>query len=454
MLYYDRIFPLCVMLAACCPSSGAWAKVGTAEAAKLGTMLTPLGGDMAGNKEGTIPAWTGGYQGTMSVTQGARPDPFAGEKPLLVITPANVATYAAKLPQGVLELFKAYPATFHINVYPPHRTARAPQWVYDNTRANATRAESVNDGVTIKGAFGGIPFPIPANGAEAMWNHLLRWRGTMTSEITSAHIGTADGSIVLSAIAEERDIFPYYDQKGSVETFDGIYWKYLANISGPAYQAGNNSLSYFDTDPVKNGFPAWQYLPGQRRVRKSPNLSYDQPNFFLSGLGQFDEINGFEGPLDRYTFRLAGKQEMFVPYNANRMWQAEVPDQMKGGHYANPEILRFELHRVWVVDAALAPGKRNVVPKRRFFLDEDTWQVLAADEYDASGAYWRHIQSWPILMADIPGTIIQTFAIYDFKRGNWAIALGEDASIKPQVRYTPLAPDLFTPDSLAASGVQ
>ena len=38
----------------------AYAKLTAAEAARLGADLTPMGAEKAGNKDGTIPAWTGG----------------------------------------------------------------------------------------------------------------------------------------------------------------------------------------------------------------------------------------------------------------------------------------------------------------------------------------------------------------------------------------------------------
>src|SRR5579871_5461424 len=137
------ILALCVALCGA-PGAGqgeAFAAVTAEEAAMLRTSLTPFGAERAANKEGSIPAWEGGYT---KVPEGyksgqPRPDPFAGEKPLFSIDGKNVEQHAGKLAEGVTLMLKKYPS-FRADVYPTHRTAAAPQWVYDNTLRNATRA--------------------------------------------------------------------------------------------------------------------------------------------------------------------------------------------------------------------------------------------------------------------------------------------------------------------------
>jgi Protein of unknown function (DUF1329) len=147
------------------------------EAAKLKTTLTPMGSERAGNADGSIPAWTGGYTTVPAGYQSGQPriDPYASEKPLYSITAQNMDAHAAKLTEGNKAMLKKYP-TYRIDVYPTHRTASAPQWVYDNTFKNATRAKTPNMGGTVEGAYGSYPFPIPKTGNEVLWNHLLRWR--------------------------------------------------------------------------------------------------------------------------------------------------------------------------------------------------------------------------------------------------------------------------------------
>lgn len=421
------------------------------EAQQLKTTLTPLGGERAGNKERTIPEWTGGYKTCPAGYKSgdARPDPFADEKPLYVITAANMAQYQGKLAEGEIELLKRY-ADYKVLVYPTHRTAAAPDYVYENTYQNALRAKTNNGGITIEGAYGGIPFPITRDGFEAMWNHLLAWKGAVYLDNGSSYLKAANGDLVMISRARGYNEYPYYYKDGSLATFDGIYVKSLVVITDPPYQNGNASLLYNPTDPVNRGQPVWQYLPGQRRVRMAPNLTYDTPDFFQSGVGQMDDFNIFYGALDRYVFKLVGKTELIVPYNDNRL-RLVPPEQQFGAHTINPDHSRWELHRVWVVEGTLAPGKRNAVPKRKIYLDEDTWQALIGEEWDASGGLWRHILGIPLNICDAPGTVTWGNYTYDFHTGLVASNAVSNPSSQPfQIMPNRFPADLLTPDGMAA----
>ena len=94
----------------------------------LKAKLTPVGAERAGNPDGTIPAWTGGYTTPAPGWREGqnRPDPFAHEKPLFAITPANVSSYADRLPEGARELFRRH-ADYRMDVYPTHRSAAFPR---------------------------------------------------------------------------------------------------------------------------------------------------------------------------------------------------------------------------------------------------------------------------------------------------------------------------------------
>lgn len=155
-----------------------YAGVTADEAAKLKSTLTPFGAEKAGNKDGSIPAWTGGLTKVPAGYEpgSARPDPFPDEKPVVQISAKNLEQYKDKLSEGTQTMLRQHPS-YRLDVYPTHRTAAAPQWVYDNTFQNATRAKTTAGGNSVENAYGGIPFPIPKSGAEVMWNHLLRWRG-------------------------------------------------------------------------------------------------------------------------------------------------------------------------------------------------------------------------------------------------------------------------------------
>jgi NAD(P)-dependent dehydrogenase (short-subunit alcohol dehydrogenase family) len=423
------------------------------EAEQLKTTLTPLGAERKGNAEGTIPAWTGGYTIVPPGYQSGapRPDPFAAEPPRLTITRANLAAQQDKLAAGTLELFKRY-ADFQVLVYPTHRTAAAPQFVYDNTFHNATAAQTADGGNSVLNAHGGIPFPIAKTGNEMMWNALLYWRGVAFNTLSPGYIVTPDGQKALSNSTEAVYEFPYYqDNPGDLA---GVYQAVMTKNLAPAYMYGQAILALNMLNPVRDGQPGWQYLVGQRRVRKAPNLQYDTPDFIVSGLINFDEISGFTGAMDRYGWKILGKREYFFPYNTNKLTQLSANQQI-GPHFPVPQNLRWELHRVWVVEGDLLPGARHVVPRRVLYLDEDTWQILGEDEYDATGGLWKYQLALPLLMPEIPAVAsIVAAVVWDFHSGSYlygAYTSDEASNVKV---LAPVPGDFFTPDSLAARGTR
>jgi hypothetical protein len=440
------------VLACLCGAGPAFAAVSAEEAATLRNSRMPLGGERAGNKEGTIPAWEGGYK---TVPPGyrsgrPRPDPFAGEKPVLSITAANAGQYAERLSAGVLELLKRNPQTFRIDVYPTHRTASAPQWVYDNTERNARTAKATKNGLGFEGASGGIPFPIPKDGFEAMWNLEFPWRGTTYYFPAKTYAVTTSGAAILVGHVRNWEQSAYYLNKG--DSFTGFAEQFRSRTIEPPQKSGEELVGLRNSTEGAEQ-QSWQYLPGQRRVRKAPSVGYDTPNFFLSGIGQFDEYRGFGGPLNRYDWKLVGKKELYVPYNNNRYY-LQKDSAVIGPRHLNPDFVRWELHRVWVVDATLASGKRNVVAKRRLYLDEDTWHPVNIDEYDAQGGYWRFSMDLPMIAAELPGVIAPGQVLYDFKLNEYAPYFQTNETDQQNQFIDPLPDSFFTPDSVAAEAVR
>lgn len=438
----------------------ALAAVTAEEAARLNSSLTPYGAERAGNKDGTIPAWDGGYTKVPPGYKTGDPtaDLFAGEKPKFSITAENMEQYADKLSEGVKGLLKKYPETFRLDVYPTHRTAAAPQWVYDNIAKNATRATVSADGAVIENAYGGIPFPIPKSGVEVMWNHKLQYVGVANSTQAPNYYGLADGTLVRGAEAINKTLAPYYFKDGSLETFKGVVTMMRVWITGPAYKAGEQFLVI---DSLNKPRQAWQYLPGQRRVRKAPAICCDAPEDVNSGIDFWDEVYGFWGDLDMYDWKLIGKKEIYLPYNNNKLFSKDLtPDKMVMPHHMNPDVMRWELHRVWVVEATLAKGKRHVVPNRTFYVDEDTWAAVLNEGYDAQGTLWRVGISAPFVVPEGPfvhgngewqiynligGLYLATVpALSDPNYGWYFKTYGEDV--------TPL--NYFTPGALAGEGVR
>ncbi|MCF5110040.1 MULTISPECIES: DUF1329 domain-containing protein [Pseudomonas] len=424
------------------------------EANRLKSELTPFGAERAGNTDGTIPKWEGGYT-TVDRNyrpNGKRSDPFAAEKPILSITANNYKEHANRLIEGQQAMFAKYP-DYRIDVYPTHRTAAAPQWVYDNTYRNAQEAKVLKEGAAVQGAYGGVPFPIPANGNEAMWNHMLRWQGEAYTSEFSAYNGTSTGRTSLTSTNTAYYQFPYYIKDGR-DTFNGIYRKIKLLPTAPPLQAGQSILGFDPLDPLANGRPTWQYLTGQRRTRKLPNAAYDTPSFVTSGQMNYDEVYIFEGPMNRYSWKLIGKQELYVPYNNNKNLQPTKDSDVLGANFLNPDYVRWELHRVWVVEAELIPGNRHVMPKRKFYLDEDTWQAVLADNWDAKGKLWKTAYMLNIVAPELPGVVNSSFGVYDLQTGNW-FANNVFNSYEDQITFHKPWPDsFFSPDSLASEGVR
>jgi hypothetical protein len=430
----------------------ALAAVTAEEAAKLKGELTPFGAEKAGNKDGSIPAWTGGYTTPISGDKpgGRRGDPFAHEKPLFSITAKNADQYADKLTDGQKAMLKKYP-DYRLDVYPTHRTAAAPKWVYDNTFKNATTTRMTDD--IPSNFYGGYPFPIPKSGVEVMWNHVMRWRSSSWQVGVTGYQLTATGKAVMSIDGLQDVQAPIYMPDGSWEAFDktGPYWEVRYVYSGPPLRAGEGIVggNALNSDNDR----AWVYLAGQRRTRKLPNACCDTPHPATGGMMSFDELEVWTGRTDRFDWKIVGKKEAFVPYNNNRLLQPRTDAEVIGPHYVKPEFMRFELHRVWVVESTLKAGQRHQAARSRYYCDEDTWQCLLADRWDAKNQLWKTLWLSNFVAPDVPGTLPSQFGFTDLISGNGYIANLYNS--KPfQFALKPRYPEsTFSPDSLAgASG--
>ena len=279
-----------------------------ADAARLGKDLTPLGGEMSGNADGSIPAWTGGITTPPAGYKPGdhHPDPFAADRPLYTITPGNADQYAAKLAAGTVALLRAYP-DYKLIVYPTHRSASNPQRVYDATRANATSANLVSNGNGISGAIVGAPFPIPQSGLEVLWNFLTRYRGVAATR----HIGQAaverGGGYQLVQF-EDEFLFNYTRPDITAKELDEsntlIFFKQA--VVAPARLAGTILLAQETMDQVREPRRAWVYNAGRRRVTRAPNVAYDNPGTAADGQRTSDQFDMFNGAPDRYDWKLVG----------------------------------------------------------------------------------------------------------------------------------------------------
>ena len=446
-----RQFALCVSLLALAVSSAS-AAVSPEEAAQLKSSLTPLGAERGANADGSIPAWDGGYTTVPAgFKNGNRDfDPFADDQPLYSITAANLGEHQDKLAAGVVQLFKANPDTYRIDVYPTRRTAAAPQWIYDNTFRNATSATLENNGLTVRGAYGGVPFPIPKSGIEVVWNHQLQWRGESTDTKYQVWTTTGEGRRILATAAQDYAQYPYYYASGSADSTPNP--KYMLAIQlayEPAFRAGE-ALMVHNTLDYHQGRTLWQYLVGQRRVRQAPSINFDTPNVVASGTNFVDETFGYGGSPERYDWKLVGKREMIIPYNNNAL-MAHSDAEVLGQRHANPDLVRWELHRVWEVEATLKPGSRHAVPKRQFYFSEDNWGTAIFDGWDAEGTLWRTAMSTPFVAPDIPATVNYCNGFFhDHRTRAWVYncAMGTDVKGSQFSMADKRSETYFSPQSL------
>ena len=386
------------------------AQVSAADAAKLGKSLTPVGAEAAANAAGTIPAWTGGLTKAVAGHQpgGHYPDPFANDKVLFTIDASNVDKYKASLTPGQIAMLKKYP-TWKMNVYPTQRSATFPKANLDETMANATRAKLVAGGAGVTGTSGGVPFPIPKDGQEAIWNTIMRYKGDTYAMNWSQAAVTRGGAYTPVRFEYEYD-FSYGNlSKPAAEREPNKLLNFLQTVTAPARLAGQILLVHETVDQLKEPRTAWTYNPGQRRVRLAPNVAYDNPGTAADGLRTNDDFGMFNGATDRYNWKLVGKQELYVPYNSYKLSgnQLKMEDVLRPGHI-NPDHARYELHRVWVVEATLKEGTRHIYNKRTFYIDEDSWAILVSDKYDARNELWRVSEQHSINFYDVPmfyGTI-------------------------------------------------
>ena len=386
----STLLPLLTALCLVSSSGIVRASISASEAERLGNDLTPLGAEKAGNADGSIPAWTGGITTPPAgYTVGMHhPDPFKADPVLFTITAANAEKYADKLTAGHLALLKAYP-DYSLPIYATHRSVSNPQRIYDATKKYATTAALTGDGNGITGSVVGTPFPIPQSGLEVIWNHLTRYRGLAAARHVSQAAPQRNGSYTIVDFEDEM-LFNYMQENTQEKDLDNVLLYYKQAVIAPARLAGSILVVHETMDQVKEARRAWVYNQGQRRVRRAPNVAYDNPGTAADGMRTSDQFDIFNGAPDRYNWKIVGKKEMYVPYNSYKLHSDSLKnsDILKPLHI-NQDLTRYELHRVWIVDATLKPGTNHIYSRRTFYLDEDSWQILAVDQYDGRGQLWR-----------------------------------------------------------------
>lgn len=400
------------------------AAVSADEAARLGTSLTPMGAEKAGNADGSIGSWEPLSKTAGSVdAKGFLSDPYGSEKPLFVINAQNAEQYKDKLAPGQMAMLKRYPNSYTLPVYKTHRSATVPDDVFAAIKENATKASLTESGNGLNNFRTAIPFPIPKSGVEVIWNHITRYRGGSVMRLVTQATPQQNGSYSLVNFEDQfvfRDRMKDYDPNNP----GNVLFYFKQKVTAPARLAGTVLLVHETIDQVKDPRKAWMYNAGQRRVRQAPQVSYDGPGTAADGLRTSDNLDMFNGAPDRYDWKLEGKKEMYIASNAFKLDSPTLKyaDIIKAGHI-NQDLARYELRRVWHVVATLKPGQRHIYAKRDFYIDEDTWQAAVIDQYDGRGQLWRvseaHAQSY--YNVQVPWYTLE--AIYDLQSGRY-LALG------------------------------
>jgi hypothetical protein len=439
-------------------SHSAFAKVGADEAAKLGQDLTCFGAEKAANKDGMIPAYTGKQHGAPSNVKYAGPgnfwpDPYADEKPLFVITAQNMEQYAERLSEGQKALFKKYPETFKMPVYQSHRDWAFPQWACDVSKKNAVEAEIVDGGSGVRATSGVAPFPIPKSGYELQWNMVLPLA-------PSREVGTFDAAVVYpnGNIAWAREfhkvVLSKADPKKHVSTESGANSFSYSETLIPERDKGRLTYARVPFNYKKDFLDVWQYSPGTRRVRQLPNFGFDQPN----GPGGFltlDDEQIFNGSNERYDWKIVGKREIFIPYNTYKLHSPTVKYDalLKTKGHINPDVMRYELHRVWVLEATLKKGYRHLYSKRVMYIDEDNWVPVMGDNYDGHGQLWRTAMNNTFYMYETQSISPITAVYHDLNSGAYAaFRLINEQKAPMIVDDGSLKESQFSPDMLRGAG--
>ena len=457
-----------ILLASTCAvalAGVAAAKVPAEVAARLGQDLTPFGAEVAGNADGSIPAWDGGLTAPpsgVSFDPNAKgyPDPFASDAPLYTVTSGNAGSYGDKLTDGYKALLSKK-SGYKMPVYQSRRSCGYPSFVYDANKKNATIGELLKasdgslDGNGVSGAIMGAPFPVLSNGLEAVWNHTLRYRSfKLTRQFAAFPVQTSGDPIGGKITFQDEAILRWSDpSKARAEDLNNISLYYIANTIAPARLAGNVVLVHESLNAAVEPRKAWQYNPGTRRVRRAPDISYDNPGTNTDGLSTSDAFDGYNGAPDRYDWMLVGKSEKIVPYNNYKMTNASYAELVLNGTL-NQDLMRYELHRVWTVQATLRPGTRHVYSRRVNHQDEDTYSILATELYDGRGELWRMQEEPQIAYYHVPLCGLAGEIVYDLQDGRYLA--GSLRNEEPPVNYTAneLNDARYSPDAIRRLGTR
>jgi tetratricopeptide (TPR) repeat protein len=413
--------------------------------------LTPIGAEMAASGDGSIPAWDGGFDAsTLSATHdanGALVNPFADEQPLFVITQDNMQDYAQWLSAGHQAMFKAYPS-YQMPVYSSHRTVRYPQAIYDATLENEKTAKLVGSDSLVDARLG-FPFRRPEHGAQVIWNHRVRYRGdSMAGRIASIAQRPSGGWLKVVSDVKVRFDYGNLESPGKAAGKNLLIY-YFAQTLSPPQARGATVLAHDTIDVDQSARKIWGAGGGYKKVLRIPPIGYDFPNPGSEGLQFVDMIDMYNGAFDRYDWRLIGKREMFIPYNAYALNARDLSyDQILGPEFLNPQYTRYEKHRVWVVDAVKRSGTSHHFRKRRFYIDEDSWGIVMVDGFNATNRLWKFQEGHLLPQFDIQAATTMPEIVYDLAEKRYFVTKLHQEETVTEYNVPELKPGWFSPTKL------
>lgn len=442
------------VLAMSLASTAALASVPEEVAARMDQDLTPMGAERAGNADGSIPAWTGGLDTIPSNVnydpEQPLPNPFPDDEVLYTINAGNADQYGDAVLPGYRAMMERYP-DYEMNVYQSRRTCAYPDFVYEANARNARTGELVSNGNGIEGALMGAPFPIPSAGLEQVWDHTLRYRSHQLTRQFAAAPVTPGGDYVMTVVQDDALLQWSDPAMNSVADLNNISLYYISNTIAPARSAGNVILVHETINQSVGPRQAWQYSPGTRRVRRAPNIAYDNPGTNSDGLSTADSFDGYNGSPDRYDWRMVGKQEAIIAFNDYDAQLVPYEDLIQAGHL-NQDVIRYERQRVWVVEATLRPNTRHVYSRRVQYFQEDSHGLAMSELYDSRGELWRVQEIHTVAYYHVPLCGSGGEIVYDLQNGRYlALALRNE---EPPVDYFAegLTADRYTPSAIRRLG--
>jgi hypothetical protein len=352
-----------------------------------------------------------------------------------------------------------------MNVYRTHRSASYPCFVYQAFERNAAAAELITEGLGgVENADIGSPFPRPRNGLEALWNHTLRWRGLYVTRFQNrAAVTRRFGLFQLVTILEEL-AFPYGwpDESPIKDRFPGLHLAARQKFLAPSALSGFAQLVMSSYNYEAQARRTWIYEPNLRKVFTTPFAGFDNPAPHTDALRTADESDLYNGSPALFEWELLGKREMYIPYNAYRLHSGDVsPGKMLQKKHIDPNLARYELHRVWVIEGRVKSASRNrtspdpakrghIYGRRVFYLDEDSWQIAVTDNYDNQGQLWRLREGHMINYYEVPVPWYTLQLFYDLQEKRYLVEGLDNAFPPPRfsaegnpLKFSPTALDFY-----------